>query len=730
MVNRFDSPYRDCAKQQLRRAVLLLAALVSCLIQGIVIAHAAGTDNALVPERLPVLRNDITVGYVGSIDKYGGNADNWWELYEENGESVLLDLEGPGCILSFLSFLTQETTFKVFIDGETTPRLVVRKQDFGKHTPFVLPWADDCRCDAGGVRRSFYPIVFKKSCKITSSIRHIPLSRPLLWGFGGVTYQQYRSAAGVESWTPSMGASRLDEAVRRLGSDPKPVVVPAEIVQGQVHLAPGQSKVICEKTGTGYIGAITMDLSHPTRQALNAARIRIAWDGEDKPSVDCPLGVFFGNELGPEEIRLLMLGLERSGDGNAGKWRGYNFFPMPYWKSARVEIVNAGGKEFSANFAVRCVAASAYGYEKDKCGYFHVTYRDPRQSERGKSQRIGRVSGRGRLVAAVVTAHTCSDGHPEEGDVHVTIDGNRSPRVESDGSESWILYGPGFLRGPQSNPFSGYASGAVGKPWSMVRQLLGDDYPFQSELTFDIEHGCDNQNEMVHSGALFYYSRSAPGIVLTDSVDIGNEASEKAHAYRVEGAREGTGGVWRLASFYEREGQTTRDDGRTITGHSEFKVTINPANDGVRLRRRFDQALPGQRARVWINGVAVAERPWYYAGGNPMFRWRDEDFEIPPSYTRGKSSITVRIENAPLATPGRHYSYQEKSDLVTKPIAVKYGHDWTEAYYWVYSYVPSYCHQRGQHEPRALGQQKQAGRPLASRASYFLAPPLPGRTTP
>ena len=268
MANRFDHPNRDCTKQQVRRASLLLAALVSCMIQGIVIARAADTDSVLAPERLPVLRNDITVGYVGSIDKYGGNADNWWELYEDSGESVLVDLEGPGCILSFLSFLTQDTTFKVFIDGETTPRLAVRKQDFGKHAPLVSPWADDCRCTACGVRRSFYPIVFKKSCKITSSVRHIPVSWPLCWGFGGVTYQHYRSAVGVESWTPSAGVSRLDEAVRRRGSDPKPAAAPADIVKEDVRLAAGQSKVLCEKTGAGCIGAITMDLSHPTRRAL------------------------------------------------------------------------------------------------------------------------------------------------------------------------------------------------------------------------------------------------------------------------------------------------------------------------------------------------------------------------------------------------------------------------------------------------------------------------------
>jgi hypothetical protein len=191
---------------------------------------------------------------------------------------------------------------------------------------------------------------------------------------------------------------------------------------------------------------------------------------------------------------------------------------------------------------------------------------------------------------------------------------------------------------------------------------------------------------MVHSGALFYYGQSSPGIVLTDSLDVGNEQSERAHAYRAEDAPGRASPVWRLASHYEREKQATEDDGRTIGGHSEFTVRIDPRNDGVRLRRRFDQVRPGQRARVSVDGVTVAERPWYFAGGNPSFRWRDEDFEIPPSYTRGKSEIRIRVENAPLTTPGRHYSYQEKSALITNAIPAEYGWQWTEAYYWVFSH--------------------------------------------
>ena len=106
--------------------------------------------------------------------------------------------------------------------------------------------------------------------------------------------------------------------------------------------------------------------------------------------------------------------------------------------------------------------------------------------------------------------------------------------------------------------------------------------------------------------------------MLTDSLDVGNEQSERVHAYRAEDVPGRASPVWRLASHYEREKQATEDDGRTIAGHSEFTVRIDPRNDGVRLRRRFDQVRPGQRARVSVDGATVADALGISPGATPV----------------------------------------------------------------------------------------------------------------
>ena len=91
------------------------------------------------------------------------------------------------------------------------------------------------------------------------------------------------------------------------------------------------------------------------------------------------------------------------------------------------------------------------------------------------------------------------------------------------------------------------------------------------------------------------------------------------------------------------------DDGVSFTGSSEFTVKIDPANRGVRVRRRLDKDTNRQKANVYVDGRQVMERPWYTVDHDKTYRdirWVDSDFEIPAKYTDGKSSITLKIENA------------------------------------------------------------------------------------
>jgi len=196
--------------------------------------------------------------------------------------------------------------------------------------------------------------------------------------------------------------------------------------------------------------------------------------------------------------------------------------------------------------------------------------------------------------------------------------------------------------------------------YTAYRFHLGDVVPFSESIRVSMEHGPTNDIAGDYESVAFYYRKPAKGLVATDSLDVGNPASEAAHGYVVEDQ------TWAGSRTYSYEGEHddvhVTDDGRAFLGASEFTVSCSPTNAGVVLRRRSDVTVRHQTSRVFVDGEELGL--WYNEAGNIHHQWRDSEFLIPASHTAGKSSLAVRLEF--------HVS----------------SIDWNEFYYWVYSWVP------------------------------------------
>lgn len=644
-----------------------LCGLMVCLSAGCTGSQPVGIANLMAIERLPYFKPGETVHYAGSIDKMGGNADYDWCLYQDavSGEYVLFDVDGPGCIYNFVQHRypsSTEPTFRFYFDGERTARFAIRPSEFGTRPPFVEPLAaafegdDPVPTGRGPIRvvRSFVPMAFRKSCKVTSSIKLEGFERSRgHGGWGHFVYHSYPTPDGVETFTGREDYTRLLQRWRAVGQDPKPAV-PAQTVSEIASLEPMATQKILDYQGRGSIGAIRLNMDNSADAIPRDLWIRIRWDGPSQPAVECPVGAFFGNELGHHAVKYLTMGTTEPG-------QGYNYFPMPFWHSAQIELINRSPKHaMKVNTSVRIDATD---YPENRCGYFNAVYRPAMATTLGRDSSIASIQGYGHVVAGVVSQHAQVPGSCE-GDVRVYIDGLRTPRIQSDGSESWVCYGWGFCCPPQSNPTGGYDSVPPDSPWSQTRLLMGDWYPFAQELRFGIEAGGSNDQALIHSGAIFYYGRSqATALRLTDTLDVGDAQSEKQHDYQLSGSEQAN----TLTSTYEDDGTpgSLSDHGYVLTGASSFVVSIDPANQGIRLRRRSDQRDGRQRAAVYVDGRRVVARDWYFADYNPTRRWLEDEFEIPAAYTAHKRQLQIRIE--PLKTDGEAC--------------------WNEYHYWVYSHL-------------------------------------------
>jgi len=621
-------------------------------------------------ESLPLLRPEIQVHYEGSIDKLGQNDDWDWWLYEDihKKEWVICEADGPGCLWNFVvhhALIHSDPVYRFYFDGKDIPSFEIKHSEFGMKHPFVAPLADKFQPDVSRdprlkelnfqIVRSFCPMPFVKSMKITSSVK-LQGNHTTGGGWGHAIWHEYPTSDQIETFTGKEDYSRLITLWKQCGDNPNPNSADQIFPFSQTLYARKKHKIF-KLEGIGSISGICLKIEPADRAVLNQVWIRIGWDGETSAALECPIGAFFGNELGFNQIGTLMQGTRKDGEM-------YCYWPMPFWESAIIELENRleVNSPIKVGGTVIFKPSSVVNYPRNRAGHYRSSaYQPMALKEPNRDSHIASVWGNGHMVAGVITG----DQSGCEGDVRVYIDDRGTPAVESDGSESWACYGWGFAFPPQENPASSY-DGFLNQwdQWSMLRLLIGDFYPFRSNLRMMVEGGSGiKTGRDLRSGIVFWYGEPEPAMILTDYLDVGESESEKSHKYIAQESS-----YWELTSMFEGEYDDVpiTDQGRTLSGPSEFSVKVIQANQGVILRRRSDQALCSQNARVSVDGQCVWERNWLFADRNPHFRWLEDEFFIPSSYTTGKDELRIRIE--PIAQDGKYI--------------------WNESFYWVYCLYP------------------------------------------
>ncbi|HJS73502.1 MAG TPA: DUF2961 domain-containing protein, partial [Vicinamibacteria bacterium] len=101
-------------------------------------------------------------------------------------------------------------------------------------------------------------------------------------------------------------------------------------------IQPGETRTLAEIDGPASISHIWITVATPAKWHLKEMVLRIYWDGEAEPSVEAPVGDFFGLGLGEYflyESELLSVGSQKALN---------TFFPMPFRRSARLTVTNDG----------------------------------------------------------------------------------------------------------------------------------------------------------------------------------------------------------------------------------------------------------------------------------------------------------------------------------------------------------------------------------------------------
>ena len=293
-------------------------------------------------------------------------------------------------------------------------------------------------------------------------------------------------------------------------------------------IEPGATLTVLDADGPGVLTHIWFTVYDPEPYHLKRLVLRMYWDGESSPSVEAPLGDFFGLGLGDYHVwesELLSVANERALN---------SFFPMPFQKHARITVTNEGKQKapsFYYNFDYR---AYSKPLPPDTL-YFHAQFRQaqPNAGWTNKWESNGdrtvedkknldgegnylwlAAIGRGHFVGVTMSVLQNQDGWWGEGDDMFFVDGEARPSIVGTGSEDYFLgawdFGQsGFSHRLHGAPVKGEER--AGSRSSVYRFHLDSPIPFTKSIRATIEHGHANHRSDNYYSVAYWYQTEPHG---------------------------------------------------------------------------------------------------------------------------------------------------------------------------------------------------------------------------
>lgn len=427
-------------------------------------------------DRLITLQPGVQAGLASSWDRnmknaWGANGDAGHYLREEaNGEAVMMDVAGPGCIYRIWS-ANPQGRIRVYLDGAQEPTFDWDFNELFKGTipPFNKPFvwqredrhASDC----------YLPIPFAKHIKITADKKH-----GQYYQFNYLLFPKDWSVASMRLPLTGEEIGLLTDAAitwSKPGNDPKPRLPGQTVERKNIEIAPGRTVTLADIAGPAMIRSIRLFPSSEQRYVWRKLVLTGTWDGAAWPQVLSPIGPFFGFDWTTAEYASVPVGCQ---NGTA-----YAHWPMPFKKRGKLEITNH--LERTARVVAEIEWAPAPNLPADMA-YFYARWR----SEPGSmtfDYPFLETAGRGHFVGVAMPIDHPLPGWWGEGDEKVWTDDDDWPRFVGTGSEDYFgdAWGIRYLNGPSWGCSLQTANRTCNYRWHFM-----DLIPFEKRMRMTIEN--------------------------------------------------------------------------------------------------------------------------------------------------------------------------------------------------------------------------------------------------
>ncbi len=238
-------------------------------------------------------------------------------------------------------------------------------------------------------------------------------------------------------------------------------------VSPSVVIKAGTTFTLAEIEGPGAIQQIWMTPTGNWRFSI----LRIYWDDSEIPSVECPVGDFFGCGWG-EFAQLSSLAV----CVNPGS--AFNcYWEMPFKKSCRITMTNIADEDMVLYYQINYTLTDV----PDDAAYFHAQFRrvNPLPYKDVYTLLDG-VKGRGHYVGTYMAWGVNNTGWWGEGEIKFYMDGDNYPTICGTGTEDYFCGSYNFDPSPRHD--QGYQ--AFTTPYAGLHQVIRPTTDYRNQMRF------------------------------------------------------------------------------------------------------------------------------------------------------------------------------------------------------------------------------------------------------
>ncbi|MEI6914150.1 MAG: glycoside hydrolase family 172 protein [Armatimonadota bacterium] len=237
-------------------------------------------------------------------------------------------------------------------------------------------------------------------------------------------------------------------------------------ISPSIRIEPGELRTLAEIDTPGAIQQIWMTPTGHWRHSI----LRIYWDGQEHPSVECPVGDFFA--CGWQKyahVNSLPICVNPGSAFNC-------YWEMPFQKSCRITMENISDDAMTLYYQINYTETDV----PEDCGYFHAQFRRTNPLPYKEVYTIADgISGRGQFVGTYMAWQVNNTGWWGEGEIKFYLDGDKEfPTICGTGTEDYFCGSYNFDREGQYTEFS--------TPYAGLPQVICPDGTYQAQTRFGL----------------------------------------------------------------------------------------------------------------------------------------------------------------------------------------------------------------------------------------------------